>query len=735
MANRITARTRRWILAATVVAVVSTGWTLPATRAAELQKLDTSLRLIPHNAAFYSSMLRNREQIEAIANSRAWAKLMASPYVQMGWAIYREQAADPSSPAGMFEAAMLDPEVRKLVDLGLDMLSHEVFVYGDEGFVGLLDLAQQVLGTMQYGPMLMQVTGEGRGMRPDEMQGMLLLAILCENLDLLKVPDLIVGFKLSDVDRANEQLKNLEMLVAGMLAGQPELAPFKDCFGKTEVGGHHYLTLTLDGKMVPWHELPLRQMRELEAEEGNVDALIAHLKKSKLVIALGVRDDYLLLSIGSSTRSLARLGTGKGLVRMPELKPLEKFADRRLVSISYISRALMAQAGNSEEDIDDLLEVVNQLLPLAELKPEQAARIRKDAADLAKDVKRMIPEAGALTAFSFLTDSGIEGYQYSWGEQLVLDGSQPLGILQHLGGSPLLAVAGRSRHSPDDYELLVKWIKVAYGYVREFALPELNDREREQFERVVELFGPLVERADQINREMLVPALADGQAALVIDAELRSKQFIQALPPTAEPMPMIEPALVIGVADADLLRKAIVGYRDVLNGVIDAIRQMDPDAIPEGYRIPSPQASKTDAGTVYNYPLPPMLGVDEQISPSFGLSDSVAAVAISKDHVQRLISTTPLAVGGVLEDTDRPLATAGMFDFAGLIDAVTPWVNFAVDVINQETGNDILTATSIRSQVNTVLEVLKVLRTITGESYFEDGALVTHTLVEIRDIE
>ena len=31
--------------------------------------------------------------------------------------------------------------------------------------------------------------------------------------------------------------------------------------------------------------------------------------------------------------------------------------------------------------------------------------------------------------------------------------------------------------------------------------------------------------------------------------------------------------------------------------------------------------------------------------------------------------------------------------------------------------------------------LLKVLRSVSNETYFEDGALVNHTLVEIRDLE
>ena len=48
---------------------------ITAARAGDLEKLDTSLKLIPADAAFYSSMLRNREQIEMFLQSKAFAKL------------------------------------------------------------------------------------------------------------------------------------------------------------------------------------------------------------------------------------------------------------------------------------------------------------------------------------------------------------------------------------------------------------------------------------------------------------------------------------------------------------------------------------------------------------------------------------------------------------------------------------------------------------------------------------
>jgi len=73
-----------------------------------------------------------------------------------------------------------------------------------------------------------------------------------------------------------------------------------------------------------------------------------------------------------------------------------------------------------------------------------------------------------------------------------------------------------------------------------------------------------------------------------------------------------------------------------------------------------------------------------------------------------------------------------VFDFAALVDALTPWINLAIE---QGMKDSPMQAAMVAGQVQIVLDVIKVLRTVTSESYFEDGVLVTHSLTEIRDIE
>ena len=727
-----TPNARTLLVASILATLLAGGLTCNHARAGELADLDASVRLIPEDAAFYGAMLRGREQIEAIGNSRAWAKIMEMPIVRMGLMTWQVQASDPDSVPGKIEAALKDPDTRKVIDTVADMFSNEVFIYGEHSCVEFLDLVQRVMGAVQFGALSMAASGQAGAINQDDMMAMIFFSTMAENLELVKFPDVVIGFKLTDAQRAAEQLEGLYALGTMTFEPNPLL---KGRFRKTAIGGHEYLTLSLDGKMVPWEELPMEDLKRLPMEEGSVEKVIGRLKEMTLVVALGIRDDYLLLSIGNSTDCLAGLGRGKLLIDRAELKPLEPFARERLTSIGYVSKSLMTLLSTTAEDIDGLRDLAVQFLPMAPLPPDQIQRIRGDVADLATDLKMLIPEPGAAMSFSFLTDQGIESYAYDWGEHAELDGSKPLGLLQHLGGSPLLAVVGRSKTSTEGYDLLVKWLKVGYGYIEDFAVPQMPPEGRRQYEKAVVALLPLVKRADNATRTMLIPALADGQGALVIDAKLTSRQFVRVLPPTEEPMPMIEPAVVVGVSDAELLRKAFGEYRSALDGVVDFIREANPGAIPEDFAIPDPEVTEGPAGTIFGWALPAAWGVDEKIAPNLGLSETVGVMSASPDHTRRLLTPTPLASPGVLTDPDRPLAGAVLFDWAGLVDAAAPWVRFAAGKIMEKNRTDESEAAVIMDQVETVLEVLRVPRKYTSASYFEDGALVTHSLLEIRDVE
>ena len=115
--------------------------------------------------------------------------------------------------------------------------------------------------------------------------------------------------------------------------------------------------------MVPWDPGVVEKIRSLAKTPDDGDKLIAHLKKTTLVFSLGLRDDYLLLAIGPSTGVLSKMGKGPPLRSLPELAAVARFADKRICSVGYLSKALNEHFGQTRSVVDNLQQTVKTLLP------------------------------------------------------------------------------------------------------------------------------------------------------------------------------------------------------------------------------------------------------------------------------------------------------------------------------------------------------------------------------------
>jgi hypothetical protein len=700
-----------------------------------LDKLDCSLKSIPAEAAFYTVMLRNREQIDIVTHSRAWAKLMDMPAVKMALQMVQGQLKNPDPKFAEFLKIYQLPENQQLLQLLADMVSDEIFFYGGSNTVDCTAMCSQLISELRTGSMFLQVSGQGQNLAPGKLQAVTVLRTLARHADEIKMPDLVLGFKLRKTEPALAQLTRLENLLKGLEQQHP---PLKGRVQRAKTAGGDFVSLTLDGSMVPWEKINLKQY---ETKPDEFEGLLTKLKRLKLTLGIGVRGNYLLIVVADSLEALSRMDGDKRLIDRPELKPLVAHADKRLTSINYVSQALAARSGMLGGDFNNLTRIADSLLPKADLTEEQRDKIRKDLTRLSQEIKAAMPAPGASLSFSFLTDQGTEGYSYDWGEHPKLDGSKPLTILNHVGGSPLLAVAGRSTYSPQSYQALVKWLKVAHGYFDEMVVPKLGAEEKQKYEQVVETFGPFLKRLDEVTGKQFLPSLADGQAAFVLDGKLQSKQWQQSLPPSENPLPMLEPALVFGVSDADKLKSAVSEYRTIINEIIAKVHELQPN-LPD-YQIPEPGVNQLKSGTCYFYPLPEQFGVDSQIVPNAGLSEKFAVLSISQDHTERLLADSPLkAEHGVLADTSRPLAMVVYFNWAGTVTTLTPWIETATSlfVSRHAPGGDGgeqpagLRPEDILKQVRTGLEILKVFRSFASVSYFENKVLVTHSETVFKDL-
>ncbi len=245
------------------------------------------------------------------------------------------------------------------------------------------------------------VNAENRGKNPGELQARAVLNSLAANLKLIHLPDLVIGFRVKDSKKAEAQIKRLEDLINLVIGAAPP--PVRDGFKRVKVGDSSVLNLTLDGSLVPWDEIPIK---DYEEKEGQYDALLKKLRELKLSISLGVHQGYIVLAIGHSPEQLAAIGgKGKRLGQLPEFKPLAKFADKPITSIGYVSKALKAAMATTAADYQAMGTTVANLLKAAELPDDITAKLRKDIESVAASMGKDLPEPGASLSFSFLTEN------------------------------------------------------------------------------------------------------------------------------------------------------------------------------------------------------------------------------------------------------------------------------------------------------------------------------------------
>jgi hypothetical protein len=696
-------------------------------------KKTTSLGFVPADVSFYSGLMRGREIYDRVAQSNAIAKLRKSAAFQMGMAALKMKMLDPDNPLAQFMSEMEKPENRELVALIEDMLSHEAFVYGDREWTELykmyFDMYREIYGEM-FSPENFEQLAAGN---EEAVVGM--MGKYFDRFAEQEIPTLVAGFRITDAARTERQLTRLEKILEPLVDSVPAI---EGRLKRKTVAGTKYLTFKLDGKMIPWDQL--EGDITSDAQRKLFEKFRRDIERREVVFSLGVRGDYVLLSMTRSMKYLDQLGSGPLLVDRDEMAPVVKMSDRPLTSIAYMSKGFVEQMTIGDNTVDTWVSMGKAFTYIYTLSEEitEARRdlILSDIEAIGEDLKTFIPDAGTYVAFSFLTDCGIEGYQYDWGENLTLDGSKSLTLLDHVGGRPISFAVARSKYKPENYDLLVKWVKKSMAYLDLLAAEGLDDDQKQQYAQAKKAVGPLLARIDNANREMIIPAVRDGQVAFVLDAKMTSQSWCAQMPPSEQPLPMAELAVVCGVSDAKLLKKGVAEYVASIEAALAKAHELAPEDVPL-MKIPRPQTRRAETGKLYVYPLPEPLGIDKQIAPNAGLSTSTLVLSVSPGHTKRLLTKTPLATEGLIAaERDRPLAAAMYFSWPALIEAVEPWADLALayaqdaDPDAAEPGAD----QTYAQMTGTVTDLLKCLGRFSSVLYIDDDAKVTHYEWCLQDV-
>jgi hypothetical protein len=687
--------------------------------------LDCSIKHVPADVLFYDSSLRMGEQIDLFLKSKAYAQLRSLPAAKFVFHQIRNEWSKPGNPAGQLLKFFEAPENQELGATLVDLMRHECFMYGGESSVKLVGLLAEI-GMATYFSRIFQRFGMND---PDELIRGVLDAIK-ENLDSLAAPEIVIGFRTMKADGAKAALTRLEGVISQVMQQAPP--QYRNLIKREKIGNADGLVLSLDGSLAPWDKINIEQY---EDEKGEYKTVVDKFKSLKLAVTLVVKGDYLLLTFGSDSSPVTKFGSGTALNSIAEFAPVAKYADRKLVGLSYASRKLSEILGSTSKDIEEMATSAKEGLDQAPISEKLREKIAQDIDKLAKELSGMLPKPTASMGFEFMTSNGTEAFNYTFDE--TNPAARPVGsILNQLGGSPIIAIVGRSEDATPAYKKLVGWIKTFYGHADEVVKEVADEAQVEQFKQGVAQALPFLQRFDEITGGQFLPALADGQSALVIDAKWTSKKWFPELDQGGQELPMIEIGMIWGVSDADKLLEAFKGYRKLFNEVLSVIRGSGVP-IPEG-EWPAPETKKAGPATLYYWPFPSM-GQDESIMPNIGISKQFFTFTISALHAERLHTSKPIGTEFQRLADGKPILMAAQCDFSGLLTVARPWIEkLGVPALMAEIKDDApegLRKADIPPQVKTVLDVLSCIKSFREVTYRDTNATVTHFVMTIEDLK
>jgi hypothetical protein len=744
---------RRCSLAAVAAAMLLVP---PGARADAPAAGPAGVALVPHDAAFLSSSLRLRQQYDALVGSNAFKAIMDLPAVKRAVASYEEQRTTPGSPFSTFESFLQLPDNEVIVDLLADMVATDTFVYGEPSCVSFWKLVRRVMEAQQRAGIAAGrediVVDDAPSDNADlevaapEVVATLHLEALADNLDLIVVPDVVWGFKTTKRDVAMAQLDRLETLATSLLQGDPDGVA---AVARRPTAGGELLTLTLDGSRVPWAEVE-RELAAAAGDDQRAEQVFDRLRDLDLVLAIGVVGDWVIVSLGDSVDHLDKLampGSGrKGLLELPAFAPLRGDASKPITAVSYVSEAFAEAVGDPRAGGDMLQAAIDEIGSGDELSDEAVADIRGLAARAVDEYGRRLPEPGPWMGYSFLTDRGYEGYAWNWSRNQPFDGTSRLDLLEHVGGAPLAVLVTRLRPDQAAFDAAVDIAATAWQLMRRHGRSRMEGAERAEFDAVAERFTPLAARLASTLRDKVLASLADGQVGLVLDAKGHTKKPQRRLPASVEQLPLVEPAIVLPLADPKLFKDGLNDLFELADEVTEAVRDIEPEAVPDDYRIPEPERTKLEEGSVWAWTLV-NAGLDDQIRPAIAVGGDAVVLTLVPRQAGRMMAETGLETGAQLTRFEEPLAGAAAVDVAGLLDALRPWVVYLTryGCVQQREGgvdpqrelsaaDETPEASEAVEHVAVIIEALKSLRVAVAETSFRDGALVTHWRNVIRDM-
>lgn len=652
----------------------------------------TALTLTPRDAAFFATSVNLGQAWDDFLTGNLVLRLRAVPIVQAWETELDRQWENPDPEFAQVKAALDNPNVRNLLQLLRDMGSEECFVYGSDEWCDMIE------GFVDFQTRLTQLAGED-----PEAVANFLNNLGRADVDRLRIPTTVFGFRLPDDQNARLQLDAFEGILR-LAGGQlPDLQPLLKNLRRTDLRDGQTLTLTLDTSLIPMHLL--------DGEGKQVaEKVIELLEGRRFSFSVGVKANILLLAFGEDGTVIDTFGEVPDSLLSHEVMTVLKEADHsRLRSINFASERWRQSQWNA--NFNQYFQRLSMQFTMAiegaadeiEDVDQWKAEIQQDAVWMDERLSDFAPSLGDMLAWSRATQGGLEGWTYDWSENITFENASPLKVLQHAGTDSLLLLAFKQQQlAPAAQELIDHAIERAPSHLKRFiAAAEEDAEDREKILLVFDRSWRLFEEALEIFRDKIAPAIAD-ESLLSMSGKWTTSE-IPGLPSAGEPLPLPELAVACTLVDREQFIEGCSELYGLLDQVVELVKDVDPNAIPESYQIPRPLEEKVGAATRYYYaelvdPVPL-----DGFKPQLLVSDQALVLGYSDRQVTDMLESKELTTRPAWLTNDTPVAAVTYVDFAGMVSAARPWIKYGLtfsDVpldqplatapVPVPTGNDLL---------------------------------------------
>ena len=633
---------------------------------------------------------------------------------------------------------MTAPENENLMKLACDAVSHEVFLFGDENLGKLLATMNRL--NQQFSTVQWRMIGRD-DVDEDELKQEIIQSVI-GSLDKVELPQFAIGLKTSMSDVARNEMGRLKQIVTQAVNGSAELRGHVEEVTNDQ---SDLLVLRLDGNMIPWDKAieDEPEMRE------SIEQIRDKLADRTLNIAFGVYQDYIVLTVSPAQDVTNCFRPKELLITSTPLARLREHASKKIVSVGYVSDAFTKAVSNPSQQMDQLADMAHGVIPLMKLDRTLENELKRDARQMIDEIKGCIPQPGGMFSFSFLTQRGVEGYTETWQENLYLDGSETLDILDHVGGNPI-AVVARNFQQRQMFDGM-KWLGRLHYYLEKILLAnELDENEWELYASFRDGLTPLLKQYHQVTEDHWKKAFTSGQMAFVMDAALDKKPMWHFLmPPSSKPLPMIELGWVYPLANRYELEQALEKYDETRDDLLAKLKELAKEheeelkellvgpaqmlpGLLQSAQMPPPATKEIDDGKIL-YPVTlQQVGLDPSIAPCMGWNSNAYGVGLSPETLERLLATTPIE-GPLTKANGKRLAGATYISVDRLIGFMRPWVEYGMNMAHSSTGEDAIQ--EIAPQVDTLLQAMQCYQQYYSITMVGDDSLVTHFRVDLKDME